>query len=227
MARLRQRTAAPRSPQTFEDAPGQRGDGESCAIERLPDRFSLSRAADALIGARRRSRCWRSAAANSPRCRPRPAKPGITVVVRPGPATWFIGPNGQATGFDHDLLTRFARERGVPLNVVFADGAAALLRKIGSGEAQLGAGGLFQAASTASDERRVDPAAGVEHRLPRGRAGPDLQRRRLPAAPLGRSRQGDRRLPGAHRPRRATRRGARLRIRKCNGSRSTSRPPTR
>jgi ABC-type amino acid transport substrate-binding protein len=68
-----------------------------------------------------------------------PAKPGISVVVRPGPATWFISPGGQASGFDHDLLTRFARERGVALNVVFADGAAALLTKIASGEAQLGA----------------------------------------------------------------------------------------
>jgi membrane-bound lytic murein transglycosylase F len=76
-----------------------------------------------------------------------PAKPGISVVVRPGPATWFVGPNGQVTGFDHDLLTRFARERGVPLNVVFADRAAALLAKIGDGEAQLGAGGLFEVAS--------------------------------------------------------------------------------
>jgi membrane-bound lytic murein transglycosylase F len=87
-----------------------------------------------------------------------PAKPGISVVVRPGPATWFIGPNGQATGFDHDLLTRFARERGVPLNVVFADGAAALLSKIGSGEAQLGAGGLFAAASRKADHANASPA---------------------------------------------------------------------
>ena len=70
-----------------------------------------------------------------------PASPGINVVVRPGPSTWFIGPNGQASGFDHDLLTRFARERGVPLNVEYADGAAALLAKISRGEAQLGAGG--------------------------------------------------------------------------------------
>lgn len=34
VARLRQRTAAKRSPQTFEDAPGDGGDGASCAIER-------------------------------------------------------------------------------------------------------------------------------------------------------------------------------------------------
>ena len=87
-----------------------------------------------------------------------PAKPGISVVVRPGPATWFIGPNGQATGFDHDLLTRFARERGVPLNVVFADGAAALLSKIHSGEAQLGAGGLFGVASGNADHADASPA---------------------------------------------------------------------
>jgi len=78
---------------------------------------------------------------------PSQGKPGLTVVVRPGPSTWFTLPNGKTTGFDHDLLTRFARERGVPLNVTFADGAAPLLAQIAHGDAQLGAGGLFQAAS--------------------------------------------------------------------------------
>jgi membrane-bound lytic murein transglycosylase F len=86
-----------------------------------------------------------------------PAKPGLNVVVRPGPATWFVGPNGQASGFDHDLLTRFARERGVALNVVFADGAAPLLATIARGEAQLGAGGLFQSASGAADVPGANP----------------------------------------------------------------------
>jgi membrane-bound lytic murein transglycosylase F len=81
-----------------------------------------------------------------------PAQPGLNVAVRPGPSTWFIGPNGQASGFDHDLLTRFARERGVPLNVVFADGAASLLAKVDHGEAQVGAGGLFPSASGLGDE---------------------------------------------------------------------------
>jgi membrane-bound lytic murein transglycosylase F len=86
-----------------------------------------------------------------------PAKAGLNVVVRPGPATWFVGPNGQTSGFDHDLLTRFARERGVPLNVVFAPGAAPLLAKIAHGEAQLGAGGLFQSASGAADVPGTNP----------------------------------------------------------------------
>lgn len=80
------------------------------------------------------------------------AKPGLTVAVRPGPATWFRAPNGRASGFDHDLLARFARERGVPLNVVFVDGAGALMSKIAHGEAQLGAGGLFASASGSGNE---------------------------------------------------------------------------
>lgn len=79
-------------------------------------------------------------------------KPGLNVVVRPGPSTWFVGPDGQASGFDHDLLMRFAHERGVPLNVVFADSAASLLAKVDHGEAQLGAGALFQSPSTHAGE---------------------------------------------------------------------------
>ena len=78
--------------------------------------------------------------------RPPTLPPGLNVVVTPGPSTWFVAPNGQVTGFDHDLLTRFARERGVPLHVSFAPGAASLLAKIRDGEAQLAAGGLFGAA---------------------------------------------------------------------------------
>jgi membrane-bound lytic murein transglycosylase F len=89
---------------------------------------------------------------------PPPGKPGIHVIVRPGPSTWFTAPNGEAIGFDHDLLTRFARERGVPLNVTFVDGAAGLLSRLGRGEAQLGVGGLFQAAS-AGDETAGDKVA--------------------------------------------------------------------
>ena len=83
---------------------------------------------------------------------PQRGDPGISIVVVPGPATWFVASNGQVTGFDHDLLTRFARERGVPLNVVFANGPAQLLAKVAHGEAQIGAGGLFPAAGKADRE---------------------------------------------------------------------------
>ena len=97
-----------------------------------------------------------------------PGKPGLHVVVRPGPSTWFTLPDGTTTGFDHDLLTRFARERGVPLHVTFADGAAPLLDEIAARRrCTLGAGGLFQAAD-ARQRRPRCPASGVgvEHRLP-------------------------------------------------------------
>lgn len=87
-----------------------------------------------------------------------PAKAGISVIVRPGPATWLTLPNGKTTGFDYELLTRFARERGVPLHVSFADGAAPLLQQVSAGAAQLGAGGLLQAA-TASDVDGAPPAS--------------------------------------------------------------------
>ena len=86
---------------------------------------------------------------------PPQGKAGLNVIVRPGPSTWYTLPNGKTTGFDHDLLTRFARERGVPLNVTIAQGAAPLLAQIAKGEAQLGAGGLFQAASATPQE--LDP----------------------------------------------------------------------
>ncbi|MDE2003189.1 MAG: hypothetical protein KGJ25_06620, partial [Betaproteobacteria bacterium] len=82
-----------------------------------------------------------------PGCEQPPAAPAqqasLSVVVRPGPTTWFAGPNGHASGLDHDLLTRFARERGLVLKVAFADDGESLLESVANGEAQIGAGGLF------------------------------------------------------------------------------------
>ena len=141
-----------------------------------------------------------------------PGKPGLHVVVRPGPSTWFTLPDGTTTGFDHDLLTRFARERGVPLNVTFADGAAPLLDEIARGDAQLGAGGLLQAADVARRPQGAWQGVGVEHRLPLGRARADLQRRRLSSAPMGGSRSRDRCLSGAYGPRRVRSRRSGTRI---------------
>jgi membrane-bound lytic murein transglycosylase F len=65
------------------------------------------------------------------------------VVVRPGPATWFAGPDGSPAGLDHDLLERFAHEQKLPLMIVVADSASSLMRKVARGEAHIGAGGLL------------------------------------------------------------------------------------
>src|SRR6267142_37390 len=75
----------------------------------------------------------------------------LVALVRPGPATWFPGTDGEPSGFDHELLLRFAREQHLPLRVIMAPSAADLLRRLAAGEAQVGVGGLFQAAS-AKDE---------------------------------------------------------------------------
>jgi membrane-bound lytic murein transglycosylase F len=89
-------------------------------------------------------------------CGPGPLKPPremheLVVAVRPGPTTWFPGPDGEPAGFDHDLLVRFAREQNLPLRVVIVESAAALLAQVAAGKVHMGAGGLFQAASAKED----------------------------------------------------------------------------
>jgi membrane-bound lytic murein transglycosylase F len=70
----------------------------------------------------------------------------LVAIVRPGPASWFPGPDGELIGFDHDLLTRFAGEQSLPLRVITLGSASELLALLAAGKAHVGAGGLFQAA---------------------------------------------------------------------------------
>ena len=91
-------------------------------------------------------------------CGPQPLAPPqqrheLVVAVRPGPASWFPGADGSSTGFDHDLLTRFAREQNLPLRVVIVENAAALLGEVAAGKVHVGAGGLFQGAPAKDDGR--------------------------------------------------------------------------
>ena len=73
-----------------------------------------------------------------------PQQPSLNVIVLPGPTTWFKAPGGPPTGIDHDLLARFAAERGLALHVSFADDAGSLMDGVARGDAQLGAGGLMR-----------------------------------------------------------------------------------
>jgi membrane-bound lytic murein transglycosylase F len=75
------------------------------------------------------------------------------VVVRPGPTTWFAGPDGAPTGLDHDLIERFAHEQKLPLMIVVADSASSLMRKVARGQAHMGAGGLFPQEASAGPAR--------------------------------------------------------------------------
>ena len=56
-------------------------------------------------------------------CQPESLPPPATnekfvVAVRLGPTSWYPGPDGQPTGFDHDLLVKFAEDRKLKLEVV-------------------------------------------------------------------------------------------------------------
>src|SRR3954468_13084538 len=77
----------------------------------------------------------------------------IVAAVRPGPASWFPGADGQPSGFDHDLLVRFALEQARPLRIVTVASAAELLAKVERGEVDIGVGGLIQAESANGDPR--------------------------------------------------------------------------
>jgi membrane-bound lytic murein transglycosylase F len=99
-------------------------------------------------------------------CGPQPIEPPqkireIVVAVRPGPASWFPGTDGASTGFDHDLLVRFAREQNLPLRVVIVESAAALLAQVAAGKVHIGAGGLFQGAPAKDDARGSESAPHV------------------------------------------------------------------
>jgi peptidoglycan lytic transglycosylase F len=63
--------------------------------------------------------------------------------MRPGPTTWFVGPKGDAAGLDRDLAELFASQLGLPLRVVSVDSPSQLIASVASGEAQIGAGGLY------------------------------------------------------------------------------------
>jgi peptidoglycan lytic transglycosylase F len=78
---------------------------------------------------------------------PEPApqeQPGkLVVLLRAGPTTWFPGVDGLPAGIDHDLLTRFAREQHVELEMREASGVDAIFDSVARGEVHVGAGGLF------------------------------------------------------------------------------------
>jgi membrane-bound lytic murein transglycosylase F len=85
---------------------------------------------------------WLAACGPAPNSLPDPATQ-LLVIVRPGPATWFPGPDGSALGFEHDLITRFAAERNLPLTVVVADSASTWIERLHAHDAHIAVGSLF------------------------------------------------------------------------------------
>ena len=94
-------------------------------------------------------------------CQPEPLPPPskedkLVVAVRPGPTSWYPGPDGQPSGFDRDLLARFAEERKLELAVVEVGSAAALLAKVAAGEVHIGVGGLYRPPASVPRDASAD-----------------------------------------------------------------------
>jgi hypothetical protein len=68
----------------------------------------------------------------------------LVVMVRPGPAFYFTGPDGALAGLEVDLARRFAAENKLPLRFMLADSAAQVLAGVANEEAHIGAGGLYR-----------------------------------------------------------------------------------
>jgi membrane-bound lytic murein transglycosylase F len=87
-------------------------------------------------------------------CAPDPVPPPeqsgeLVVATRNSPTTYFLDADGNPSGFEFDLVSRFAESRGWKVRFVLADTLDALLETVGKGQAHIAAAGL-----TASDERR-------------------------------------------------------------------------
>lgn len=81
---------------------------------------------------------------------PPPDKSGeLVVATRNSPTTYFIDADGKPSGFEYDLVSRFAASQGWKVRFVVADTLDALLETVAKGQAHIVAAGL-----TASDERR-------------------------------------------------------------------------
>jgi membrane-bound lytic murein transglycosylase F len=82
----------------------------------------------------------------------------LVVMVRPGPAFYFTGPDGALTGFDVELARKFATEKKLALRFTLADTAAQVLAAVANEEAHIGAGGLYRPLSLARTPTAIAPA---------------------------------------------------------------------
>jgi membrane-bound lytic murein transglycosylase F len=86
----------------------------------------------------------------------------LVVLIRPGPAFYFPGPDGALTGFDVDLARQFAAEKKLPLKFALADSAAEVIAAIAKGEAHIGAGGLYRPLSPAPTAKGAAPSEAAQ-----------------------------------------------------------------
>lgn len=97
----------------------------------------------------------------APQLRPPEREGELLMLVRPGPGTFFTGPDGKASGFDADLARLVAAEMHLPLRFVTATTPTQLLDDIAEGIAHLGAGGLYRPLPEHPPSGRTSAAPGA------------------------------------------------------------------
>ena len=96
----------------------------------------------------------------------------LVVLIRPGPAFYFPGPDGALAGFDVDLARQFAAAKKLPLKFALADSAAEVIAAIANGEAHIGAGGLYRPLAEVEARTSVATPDAIAHGA--GKPSPDV-----------------------------------------------------
>jgi len=91
---------------------------------------------------------WAAGAALLAACGPAPPPPVVAphelvALVRPGPSTWYVAPDGRNAGFDYELLSLYAQHHDLVLKVVAAADPRSRIARGESG-ASLGAGAVYR-----------------------------------------------------------------------------------
>jgi len=73
---------------------------------------------------------------------PPPSSNELTVLLRTGPGTWFVGADDQGAGIDYDLAHMFAEQQGAALKVLPTGDPIEKLTEAGAGP-RFGAGSLY------------------------------------------------------------------------------------
>lgn len=95
-----------------------------------------------------------SLAACTPAPIPPPEKSGeLVVVTRNSPTTYYLNAKSEAVGFEHDLISLFAREQGWKVRFVLAETLPELFDIMSKGKAHIAAAGLSVTAERRLNQR--------------------------------------------------------------------------
>ncbi len=85
----------------------------------------------------------------------------LKVATVNSPTTYYVGPDGEPTGFEYDLVSKLAQQIGAKLELVLASTPPEALQMVLSGKAQMAAAGIGVTLERSSDIRFGTPLQDV------------------------------------------------------------------